>query len=64
MSIEERIYFVANCDFCGDEFDTTAAGGFSIFESRDKLVKTLNEYDWVISKTRTICPSCDSNSRA
>ncbi len=63
MGIEERSFFVATCDFCGDDFDTTGSGGFSIFENRDKLVKTLNECDWEIDTPQTICPSCAENSR-
>ncbi len=63
MSIEEKTFLVANCDFCGDDFDTTASGGFSIFESESKLIKALEAHDWMVDNTQTVCPSCDANSR-
>jgi C4-type Zn-finger protein len=63
MSLEEKLFHIAECDVCNDAFTTTDSKNHTPFESQEKLIRALKINEWVVKDSKTVCPSCEENTR-
>ena len=50
--------YKATCDECGEDFDLSGEGGYSVFVTEEEAIQLLKESGWKISDDSIKCDTC------
>lgn len=57
MGIKQKTYFIAKCDICDNEFESSD-GGIQCFNSKKEIKEIVVGCDWTIKNGKLKCPDC------